>query len=126
MHGGELLARTLPDRRISVVCDAAYTNGTLMKRRPPNVPLIGRSRPDAALYAPAPRYRGRGRPRARGDRVRSPAARAARTDARWQRVQVTVYGKTVSLRVLVIDALGSVAAGSELVRLLIVRGFPVG
>ena len=120
----DLLARTLPDRRIIVVGDAAYTNGALMKRRPPNVHLIGRSRPDAALYAPAPRYSGRGRPRARGARVRSPGARAARKDTRWQRVQVTVYGKTVSLRVLVIDALWYVAAGSELVRLLVVRGFP--
>jgi len=120
----DLLAGTLPTRRIIVVGDAAYTNGALMRRRPPNVHLIGRSRPDAALYAPAPRYRGRGRPRARGARVRSPAARAARKDARWQRVRVTVYGKTVLLRVLVIDALWYVAAGSELVRLLVVRGFP--
>jgi hypothetical protein len=119
-----LLAKTLPDRRIVVVGDAAYTNGSLMKRRPANVHLIGRSRPDAALYAPAPRHRGRGRPRVRGARVRSPAARAARKDARWQRVEVTVYGKTTTLRVLVIDALWYVAAGSELVRLLVVRGFP--
>jgi SRSO17 transposase len=101
----ELLAKTLPDRRIIVVGDAAYTNGSLMKRRPANVHLIGRSRPDAALYAPAPRYRGRGRPRVRGRRLRSPAACAARKDARWQRVQVTVYGKTVTVRALVIDAL---------------------
>jgi hypothetical protein len=119
-----LLAKTLPDRRIVVVGDAAYTNGSLMKRRPANVHLIGRSRPDAALYAPAPRRHGRGRPRVRGARVRSPAARAARKDARWQRVEVTVYGKTTTLRVLVIDALWYVAAGSELVRLLVVRGFP--
>jgi hypothetical protein len=79
-----------------VVGDAAYTNGSLMKRRPANVHLIGRSRPDAALYAPAPRHRGRGRPRVRGARVRSPAARAARKDARWQRVEVT-SNKTTTL-----------------------------
>jgi hypothetical protein len=120
----ELLAETLPDRKIIVVGDAAYTNSALIKRRPSNVHLIGRSRPDAALYAPAPRFRGRGRPRVRGRRILSPAARAARKDARWQRVQVTVYGKTVTVRVLVIDALWYVAAGSELVRLLVVRGFP--
>ena len=47
-----------------------------MKRRPANVHLIGRSRPDAAFYAPAPRRRRRGRPRVRGPRVRSPGARA--------------------------------------------------
>lgn len=77
----DLLATTLPDRRIVVVGDAAYTNAALMKRRPPNVHLVGRSRPDAALYAPAPRYHGRGRPRVRGARVRSPGARAARKHA---------------------------------------------
>jgi hypothetical protein len=121
----DLLAKTLPNRRLVVVGDAAYTNGALMKRRLPNVHLIGRSRPDAALYAPAPRHhRGRGRPRVRGPRVRSPGARAARKGAQWQRVQVTVYGKTITLRVLVIDALWYVAAGGELVRLLVVRGFP--
>jgi hypothetical protein len=37
---------------------------------------------------------------------------------------VTVYGKTVLVRVLVIDALWYVAAGSQVVRLLVVRGFP--
>jgi hypothetical protein len=35
-----------------------------------------------------------------------------------------VYGKTVTVRVLVIDALWYVAAGSDLVRLVVVRGFP--
>jgi len=121
----ELLARALPDRKILVVGDAAYTNGSLIKARPANVNLIGRGRLDAALYAPRPRPRGRrGRPRVRGARVRSPAARAIRKDAPWKRVKVTVYGKTVTVRVLVMDALWYVAAGSELVRLVVVRDFP--
>jgi hypothetical protein len=120
----ELLARALPDRKIIVVGDAAYTNRSLIKQRPANVTIIGRGRLDAALYAPPPRRRGRGRPRVKGARVRSPAARAARQDARWKRVKVTVYGKTATVRVLTIDALWYVAAGSELVRLVVVRGFP--
>jgi hypothetical protein len=120
----ELLARALPDRKIIVVGDAAYTNRSLIKQRPANVTIIGRGRLDAALYAPPPRRRGRGRPRVKGARVRSPAARAARKDARWKRVKVTVYGKTATVRVLTIDALWYVAAGSELVRLVVVRDFP--
>ncbi|MBN2574552.1 MAG: transposase [Deltaproteobacteria bacterium] len=120
-----LLAAALPDRKLIVVGDAAYTNATLIKGRPRNVTLIGRSRLDAALYAPPPQpRRRRGRPRVRGARVRSPGQRAARKDARWQRVRITVYGKTVTVRILIIDALWYVAAGGELVRLVLVRGFP--
>jgi hypothetical protein len=37
---------------------------------------------------------------------------------------VTVYGRRVALRVLVIDALWYVATGSEVIRHVVVRGFP--
>jgi hypothetical protein len=122
----ELLAKTLPHRRVVVLGDAAYTNSSLIKKRPANVTLVGRSRLDAALYAPAPKARKgqRGRPRMRGCRLQAPGVQAAADSARWQRVEVTVYGKTVHVRVLVIDALWYVAAGSELMRLVVVRGFP--
>jgi len=49
----ELLVARYPSRRFELLGDAAYTNGTLIKRRPANVTLIGRGRLDAALYAPA-------------------------------------------------------------------------
>ena len=122
----ELLAKTLPHRRIIVLGDAAYSNSSLIKKRPANVTLIGRSRLDAALYAPAPipRKGQMGRPRVRGPRVQAPGVQAAAKTARWKRTEVTVYGKTVVLRVLVIDALWYVAAGSELMRLIVVRDFP--
>jgi len=122
----ELLAKRYPSRRFELLGDAAYTNGTLIKKRPPNVTLIGRGRLDAALYAPAaPRRRGQmGRPRRRGKRVASPAARAKRGDARWKKLVVQVYGRTVTVRVLIIDALWYVAAGSELIRHVVVRDFP--
>jgi hypothetical protein len=121
-----LLAEALPHRRIVVVGDAAYTNSSVIKRRPRHVTVVGRSRMDAALYAlPPPRRPGqRGRPRVRGARLPTPAAQAAAPDAPWQAVTATVYGKTVTVRVLVIDALWYVAAGGELVRLIVVRGFP--
>lgn len=52
------------------------------------------------------------------------AFKPASKQARWRRIQVTVYGKTVFVRVLVIDALWYVAAGSELMRLVVVGDFP--
>lgn len=121
-----VFAAALPDRPIRVVGDAAYTNATVIRKRPRNVTVIGRCRLDAALYAPPPKpRRGQmGRPRVRGKRLPSPAAQAARKNAPWKRAEVTVYGKTVVVRVLVIDALWYVAAHSELVRLVVVRGFP--
>lgn len=123
----ELLAKRYPTRRFELLGDAAYTNGTLIKKRPPNVTLIGRGRLDAALYAPVATSRRRGqmgRPRLRGKRVASPGSRAKRSDARWKKVVVQVYGRTVTLRVLVIDALWYVAAGNELIRHVVVRDFP--
>lgn len=122
----ESLAKEFSDRRIEVVGDAAYTNSTLIKKRPENVTLLGRGRLDAALYTPPARRRPgqKGRPRIRGKRLASPEKRAQARNAPWRNVEVHVYGKTVRLRVLVIDALWFIAAGGELVRLVVVRGFP--
>lgn len=122
----EMLAKRFSDRCFQVLGDAAYTNSTLIKKRPSNVTLIGRGRLDAALYAPPNRRRGgqMGRPRVKGKRVASPEQRARSKHAPWKKVEIHVYGKTVTVRVLVIDALWYVAAGGELVRLVVVRGFP--
>jgi hypothetical protein len=120
----KVLADALLDRRIVVVGDSAYTNGSIIRGRPKNVTVAGRCRLDAALYAPPPtRRRGQmGRPRVRGKRLPSPEKQVAK--ARWKTVEVTVYGRTVRVRVVVIDALWYVAARSELVRLVVVRDFP--
>ena len=122
----ELLAAEYPDRSFQLLGDAAYTNSSLIKGRPGNVTLIGRGRLDAALYAPAPKRRPgqMGRPRVRGQRLPSPEQRARAKNAPWKRVRVEVYGKVATVNVLVIDALWYVAAGSEVVRLVVVRGFP--
>jgi hypothetical protein len=121
-----LLAKTLPDRTIRVLGDADYTNRAVIQGRPGNVQLIGRARTDAALYAPPPpRRRGQmGRPRVKGKRLPSPEEQAARKNAPWQRVKVNVFGKTAWVQALAIDALWYRAARSELVRLVVVRGFP--
>jgi hypothetical protein len=122
----ELLVRRYPDRRFELLGDAAYTNASLIKGRPSNVTLIGRGRLDAALYAPPPARRPgqKGRTRVRGKRLPSPARGASRKDARWKNIKVTVYGRTVTVKVLVIDALWYIAAGSERIRLVVVRDFP--
>jgi hypothetical protein len=119
-----VLANALPNRRIIIVGDTAYTNGSIIRGRPRNVTIVGRSRLDAALYAPTPPLRKgqMGRPRVRGARLPSPEKQTAK--ARWRRIEITAYGRTVKVRVFVIDALWYVAARSELVRLVVVRDFP--
>lgn len=121
-----LMAQRYPHRQFELVGDSAYTNATLIKGRPANVTLIGRGRLDAALYTPAPKpRRGQmGRRRVRGKRIASPAWRAKRKSTRWKKLDVSVYGRTVTVRVFVIDALWYVAAGGEVVRLVVVRDFP--
>ena len=122
----ELLAAEYPTRSFQLLGDAAYTNSSLIKDRPTNVTLIGRGRLDAALYARPPRRRlgQKGRPRVRGKRLPSPEQRVRSKNAPWKQVRVEVYGKVATVRVLVIDALWYVAAGSELIRLVVARGFP--
>lgn len=120
------LAEQLPHRRLLVVGDAAYTNSSVIRARPSNVTFVGRARLDAAIYAPAPARRGgqRGRPRVRGMRLPSPAAQANAAKTRWQSVEVNVYKRVVTVKVMTIDALWYSVARSELVRLVVVRGFP--
>jgi hypothetical protein len=121
-----LLASQYPDREFRLVADAAYTNRALIRNRPCNVTVFGRGRLDAALWAPAPKRSKaqRGRPRVRGKRLPSPEKRARCKTVRWKRVDIEAYGKKARVRVLVIDALWYYAAHSEVMRLVVVRGFP--
>jgi hypothetical protein len=64
-----LVAARFPDRRIHLVCDAAYAGKTLAGL-PARVTVTTRLRCDAALYQLAPPPTGRrGRPRVKGERL---------------------------------------------------------
>jgi len=87
------LRRWLPDRAIVVVADSGYAALALRARcahlaQP--LAMITRLRPDAALYAPAPpRQAGqRGRPRKKGARLPTRAARRADPATAWTPVTV--------------------------------------
>jgi DDE superfamily endonuclease len=116
------LAGAIPERKVTVLGDAAYANASVLKALPPNVDFIGRSRLDAAVYAvPAPQRRGR--PRIKGDRVPSPGARA-KSGRGWSKLRVEVYGKKATVQVKVFDALWYVVAGGRLLRFVLIRGWP--
>lgn len=121
-----LLATAYPDRKFRLVGDAAYTNSELVRNRPDNVTLFGRGRLDAALYKPAAKRRAGqvGRPRVRGQRLACPETRARSKKAPYKRVRIEAYGKRATVKVLVIDALWYKVGHTEVMRLVVVRGFP--
>lgn len=109
-------------RRFLVFADNAYVNRSIVRTLPKAVDLVGRGRMDAALYAPPPDYRGVGRPRVKGKRLRSPEQRARK--GRWQKLDVLVYGKPGAVRVQVFDALWYIVGGSRTMRLVLIRDWP--
>ncbi len=89
--------RWLPYRAVVVVADSTYATLELLaacQRLPQPVTLVTRLRLDAALYDPAPpRVAGdRGRPRVKGARQPTLAARVADPATVWQAQTVQWYG----------------------------------
>jgi hypothetical protein len=89
--------RWLPGRRLVVVADNAYAVLELLAacvRLPNPVTMITRLRLDAALYDPAPPRKpgAKGRPRLKGQRQPTLAARLTDPLTVWQRCQVGWYG----------------------------------
>jgi hypothetical protein len=114
-----------PGRTVYAVGDTAYTNRTTMEGRPPNVEVVGRLRPDAALWTPPPPRRpGQwGRPRKRGTRLPTPQAMAvARTQrGTWHRFRVVLYGHPVTPLVCRGTALWYTALRDQPLRFVLVR-----
>lgn len=91
------LRRWLPDRALVVVADSTYAALELLAdaaRLAQPVTVVTRLRLDAALYDPAPpREPGtRGRPRVKGERHPTLAARLLAPDTVWETLTVPWYG----------------------------------
>jgi hypothetical protein len=91
------LRRWLPDRALVVVADSTYAVLELLAdaaRLPHPVTVVTRLRLDAALYDPAPaRERGAiGRPRVKGERQPTLAARLLDPATGWETLTVPWYG----------------------------------
>lgn len=118
-----LLAKALPQHKFCVVGDNVYTSAPVIRNLPPTAHYLGRARMDAALYAPPPTYSGRGRPRVKGARVLSPKQRAQQEDG-WESIEVTVYGRSVTLQIKLFDALWYRVSHDRMVRFALIRGWP--
>jgi hypothetical protein len=117
-----IVATWAPDRAFYLAVDSAYAGRMLLEQRPPNVQVVSRLRPDAALWAPAPKRRPgqKGRPRCRGARLPTPRQVAARC-RQWQMLAVTIYGRPVTTQVRTVRALWYTALREHPVQIVLVR-----
>jgi hypothetical protein len=114
------LALAFPARTVHVVADAAY-HGPALRALPPTVTWTCRIPRTAVLYAPPPPRTGkRGRPRAKGDPLGTPAAIAAA--ARWQTAAAVTYrGRQDALRLSDTPCLWHGSWRARPVRLILAR-----
>jgi hypothetical protein len=88
-----LLLIRFPKRTFVFAGDAGYGTHEVARfcyRHRPRLSLVSKLHPDANLFAPAPPYSGKGRPRVKGDAL--PEPRAAAATARCTRLEVPWYG----------------------------------
>lgn len=120
-----LLARRFPDLQFRVLADNAYNGRALLDRvlrDVPNVHFVVRGRGDAALYTlPPPRQGKRGRPRAKGKRLKTPEQWAQASCTTFERVTVSMYGKNVPLDVASYTGMAYRTLPGRLVRYVIVK-----
>jgi hypothetical protein len=116
----ELVATNFPKRRFLVLGDNNYVNGTIVRRLPRNIDILGRGRLDAALYATAPKRRGRGRPRVKGRRLASPKDRKQR----WKSLTLNIYGRKATVRVKVFRAVWYKVSYDKEMLFVVIRDWP--
>ena len=110
-------------RRVELSMDSAYCNDTVMRGLPSSFIVLGSMRPDAVLTA-APKTKRRyanGRPRLRGQTLLKPEALALSTEHPWLRTKALLYGKIETVEYKMCDAQWYRAAGTRLLRIVVVR-----
>ena len=108
-------------RQLMVTVDGGYTNGTVLRRLPERVTVIGRIRKDAKLYAPPGSQPGRGRKRLYGEQM--PTPEQLRQDESVPGEEVAAYGagKVHSFQVKSFAPCRWKAAGGRDVRVIVIR-----
>jgi hypothetical protein len=118
----ENLAAAVPDRRIEVVADSAYT-GRALRKLPVRITWTSRLRSNAALHELAPPRTGRrGRPRKKGQRLPSLASMAA--TLAFTATAVHRYGEQVTVATAARRCLWYGVFGPQEVQVVLVRDHP--
>lgn len=117
-----LLASWMPcGYRLSVAGDREYACKTLVRKLAESTTFVGPMDMDAALYAQPGRYSGRGRPRKKGKRLRSPRQLAAADSVPWKKVTIVAYGRRMKVQIKERTCLWYTVAGTRLVRMVLTR-----
>jgi hypothetical protein len=118
-----LAARWFPGDEILVLGDSTYGGRSVLSHLPPNVQLISRVHPKAALYRPAPPKK-KGTPgpaRKKGDRLPGMAAWAADPKRPWARLDFNQFGLHATLEVKTIQGLYYKAGRDRLLTIVLVH-----
>ena len=121
-----------PDRYFTLVGDGAYACKQLLADLPERVCFVGRMRGDAAVYDPKPataRQGQRGRKAKKGPRLPKPrdvatqadSTRTRRGEWRWQKVDVTAYGKERTLQTVSYEAVWPRVLGLRPIQIVVVH-----
>jgi DDE superfamily endonuclease len=119
----QLVARWFPDDEIILLGDSAYGGRSVLSHLPPNIQLISRVHPKAALYQPAPPKapKAKGAPRKKGDRLPGMAEWAADSKQPWTRLDFDQFGLHAALEVKTIQALYYKSGRDRLLNIVLVR-----
>jgi hypothetical protein len=119
----DLAARWFPDEEIVVLGDSTYGGRSVLSHLPPNVQLISRVHPKAALYEPAPpKQKGTPGPaRKKGERLPGMAEWAADPDRPWERLDFDQFGLHATLEVKAIRGLYYKAGRDRLLTIVLVH-----
>jgi DDE superfamily endonuclease len=118
-----LAARWFPGEEVLVLGDSTYGGRSVLSHLPPNVQLISRVHPKAALYEPAPPKK-KGTPgpaRKKGDRLPGMAAWAADKERPWERLDFDQFGLHATLEVKTVRGLYYKAGRDRLLTIVLVH-----
>lgn len=118
-----IVAGWAPTAALRMSADCAYANDTVLRGLPKNMHFVGAMRPDAVLTAlPTDDDRKpRGRRRLRGVVLPKPTQLAKSPTQRWKKHDVFIYGSSRTVECKTMDAQWYRAAGSRLLRIVVVR-----
>jgi DDE superfamily endonuclease len=119
----DLAARWFPGEEILVLGDSTYGGRSVLSHLPPNVQLISRVHPKAALYEPAPpkKIGTPGPARKEGDRLPGMAAWATDPKRPWERLDFDQFGLHAALEVKTIRGLYYKAGRDRLLTIVLVH-----
>lgn len=109
------------EKTVRFLGDSEYACQTLVKDLPRDADFSGPAHMDAALYDLPTKRSGRGRPRKKGKRLKSPRQMAADPKTAWKKRTAHIYGREVDVLVKTVVCLWYSVCGTRPVRVVVTR-----